>query len=226
MNQFLNNERGNGVLLTIFNFAVVGVLLILLLNITMLYTKKEQAGIAAEQASLAATSVIYEKVGPIVEGHVKEIEVIDDEGNIIILKEPLIDKLNAIKASMAGTNLSKNEIHTKAINQVLINELLDDDKLQVKISNALQSARNEIPEVIKSTIKKNKGKDEYTEFEWFLNEDQRIEVVAKTEFESADYSDIDFGDDGDISQRGIGPSISFIEKSGWLEGEYHFFING
>ncbi|MDF1511675.1 hypothetical protein PZE06_26760, partial [Robertmurraya sp. DFI.2.37] len=67
--EVLDNERGSGVILTIFSFAIVGIMLILVLNIAMVFTKKEQALIAAEHASIAATSVVYEKIDSVVKHH-------------------------------------------------------------------------------------------------------------------------------------------------------------
>ena len=218
MKQFLKNERGNGMLFTIFNLAVVGAMMILILNIAMLYTKKEQASIAAEQASLAATSVVYDKVNPVVTSHVKKILIgIDKDGGEIFKFEPLIEKLDEAKDLIRASNpdLSENEVHIKGVNQVLISELSDDEELMDKINSAISSAKYEIPNVIKSTIKDNRGKDGYTEYEWSLTSDYRIEVFAKAEFEAVHYRDIDFGDDGDIKERGLGPAISFLGETGW-----------
>lgn len=218
MKKYINNQRGSGVILTIFSFAIVGIMLILVLNIAMLFTKKEQTSIAAEHASLAATSVVYEKIDNVVQSHVKKVLIGVDENGIEIFKyEPLIDKVldreGAIRASHPW--LSNNEVYIKAVNEVLFSEIPDDEELSGKTSSALNSAKTSIPTVIEDIIDENVGEETDFEFEWELNEEYRIEVIAKTKFEAVDYDNIDFGGKSDIPQKGTGPTISFIEVSGW-----------
>lgn len=218
MKQYIDNERGNGVILTIFSFAIVGIMLILVLNIAMVFTTKEQTAIAAEHASIAATSVVFEKVEPIIQSHVKEVIIGVDENGVDIIKyEPLIDKVidreNAIKASKPW--LSNNEVHIQAVNQVLSSEIPDDDKLKPKISNAINSAKYSIPSVINSIVDKNIGDDINFKVEWKLDGDNRIEVIAKTEYEPVKYEGLNFGGKNEIPQKGKGPKISFLEEAGW-----------
>lgn len=212
----LNNERGSGIFITIFYMAFVGVVLILIINFAFIYNKKTQASNAAEQASLAATSVVYEKINYVVDTHVKVIILGIDENGISILKhEPLIDKVNSRENTIRNANpsLSNNEIHIQAVNEVLLSEIPDDAVLAGKITDALHSAKTVIGSVIGNTIHKNGGKT--TDFEYYVNDHYQIEVIAKTEFEPSRYSNINFGEKKDIPQKGIGPKISFLQVSGW-----------
>ncbi|WP_077210656.1 Tad domain-containing protein [Bacillus dakarensis] len=208
MKRYIKNEKGSGVILTIFNFAVVGIMLILVLNIAMAFTKKEQASIAAEHASLAATSAIYDEVNDVVDSHVKIIEV-EDGINIL---EPLIDKVEARKASLSSSDLSSNEIHIKAVNDVLMDEIPDDPVLEMKLKNAVEDAFDHIPNTISNVIDLNHGKK--TDYDWEFR-DYQINVEAKTEFEAAHHNGINFGSDQDISQVGIGPEVPFLESLGY-----------
>ncbi|MEK4146306.1 hypothetical protein NST02_04345 [Robertmurraya sp. FSL W8-0741] len=217
MKKYLDNERGSGVILTIFSFAIVGIMLILVLNIAMVFTKKEQASIAAEHASIAATSVVYEKIDSVVKHHVKKVLIgIDEDGVEIFKYEPLIDKVRDKESAIKASNpwLSNNEAYIKAVNDVLSKEIPDDEDLPAKISAAIDSAKYSIPSVIRNTIAENSG--EVTDFDWnFLYDENRIEVIAKTKFEAVNHDGIQFGGESDIPQRGKGPVISFIEVSGW-----------
>lgn len=218
MKRYIQNERGNGVILIIFSFAIVGIMLILVLNIAMVFTTKEQTSIAAEQASLAATTVIYEKVEPIIQSHIKEVVIgLDENGVEIIEYEPLIEKVtaqeNAIKSSKPW--LSSNEAHMQAVNQVLLSEIPDDDKLYPKISGAISSAMSSIPSVVDTIVDNNIVDDVDFEVEWKLNDENRIEVLAKTEFEPVSYDGLNFGGKNNIPQKGRGPQISFLEVAGW-----------
>ncbi len=218
MRKLIHNERGSGLFFTMFYIMIFGIALILILNIALVFMEKGQANIAAEQASLAATSVIYKEVIPIVNSHVKIIEVKDADGNIIeIIKEPLIDKFNIVKISIGNANseLSHNEVDFLAANKVLIQEIPDDEELSNKISGALSSAKSKISSVVERIIRDNGGKDSPTEYDWFLNEHNRIEVLAKSEFEAVHHNGINFGSDNDISQRGEGPTISLFEIISW-----------
>ncbi|HHW38077.1 MAG TPA: hypothetical protein GXX18_12715 [Bacillales bacterium] len=208
MKQHITNERGSGVILTIFCFAIVGIMLILVLNITMAFTKKEQASIAAEHASLAATSAIYDKVNDVINSHVKIIEV---EDGIDIL-EPLIDKVDARKASLSSSGLSSNEIHIRAVNEVLVAEIPDDPVLRSKLIHAVSSAKVGIPDIIRNIINSNGGKDADPVWKF---KDCQIVVEAKTEFKAANQEEITFASDQDISQVGTGPEIPFLEILGY-----------
>ncbi|MFE8698521.1 pilus assembly protein TadG-related protein [Cytobacillus sp. FJAT-53684] len=217
MKQYIKNERGSGVILTIFSFAIVGIMLILVLNIAMVFTKKEQASIAAEHASLAATSVVYEKVDYVIQSHVKKVIIGIDENGVEILEfEPLIEKVTDMESAILSANasLSSNEAHIQAVNQVLLSEIPDDEELPAKITAALYSAKSSIPYVVKHIIEENFGKG--TDYEWnFLRDENRIEVIAKTEFNVINHNGLQFGSNSDIPQKGKGPSISFVESSGW-----------
>lgn len=208
MKQHIRNERGSGVILTIFSLAIVGIMLILVLNITMAFTKKEQASIAAEHASLAATSAIYDEVNDVVNSHVKIMGV---EDGIDIL-EPLIDKVNARKASLNSSGLSSNEIHIQAVNEVLVAEIPDDPILKVKLKHAVSRAKADVPAIIKDIIDANGGKD--ADPVWKFR-DYQIVVEAKTEFKAANQEKIIFASDQDIPQVGTGPEIPFLETLGY-----------
>ncbi len=208
MKQHITNERGSGVILTIFCFAIVGIMLILVLNITMAFTKKEQASIAAQHASLAATSAIYDEVNDVVNSHVKIIEV---EDGIQIL-EPLIDKVNDRKASLSSSGLSSNEIHIRAVNEVLVDEIPDDPILEIELKHAVTAAKADIPVIIRDTIDANGGKDADPVWEF---KDYQIVVEAKTEFKAANQEEVIFAVDEDISQVGTGPQIPFLETLGF-----------
>lgn len=208
MKQHITNERGSGVVLTIFCFAIVGIMLILVLNITMAFTKKEQASIAAQHASLAATSAIYDEVNDVVNNHIK---IIGEDG-VSIPPEPLIDKVNAKKASLSSSGLSGNEIHIRAVNEVLVDEIPDDPILKDKLKDAVSAAKADIPTIIKDTIDANGGKDADPIWEF---KDYQIVVEAKTEFKAANQEEVTFASDQDISQVGTGPEIPFLETLGY-----------
>lgn len=218
MKKYVDNERGSGVILTIFSFAIVGIMLILVLNIAMVFTKKEQTSLAAEQASFAATSVVYEQIDPVVQTHYKEVVVgKDEDGNDIIEKEYLRHKVEDRKKSLLMTkpSLSNSEAYIEAVNSVLLSEIPTDSELLTKISSSINTAKLLINSVIQNFIDQNVGEETYFEYEWELDDEYRIEVIARTKFNAVDYNGIDFGGESEIPQRGKGPVISFIEASGW-----------
>lgn len=214
MNKFIKNERGNGLILTIFNFAVVGIMLILIVNLILVFTKKEQASNAAEQASFAATAVVYEEVNKVVESYVKIIGI-DEEGIEILkpLREIVEEKEREIRSTEQG--LSNNETHIMAVNNVLMEEIDNEPLLKAQILSALDSAKSKIPTVVKETIGKNHGKESPSDYQYYLNEDYRIEVIAATEFEVVNHNGVTFGSNQDIVQKGSGPVMEFVTKVGW-----------
>jgi hypothetical protein len=215
MRCYLDNERGSGVLLTILNFAIVGIMLILVLNIAMAFTKKEQASIAAEHASLAATSVLYEQVYEDVKSYKKLIDADIEEGTIDILKtieEKVEEREDKLKYSQPF--LSKNERHIQAIDDVLSSEIKEDHLFSDQVLQAVRDAESYIDSSVQKTIGKNHGKDAANEYKWEFQE-YRIVVEAKTRFEAVHYNGLNFGKDSDVSQVGTGPEISFLEALRW-----------
>jgi hypothetical protein len=215
MRCYLDNERGSGVLLTILNFAIVGIMLILVLNIAMAFTKKEQASIAAEHASLAATSVLYEQIYEDVKSYKKLIDADIEEGTIDILKtieEKVEEREDKLKYSQPF--LSKNERHIQAIDDVLSSEIKEDHLFSDQVLQAVRDAESYIDSSVQKTIGKNHGKDAANEYKWEFQE-YRIVVEAKTRFEAVHYNGLNFGKDSDVSQVGTGPEISFLEALGW-----------
>lgn len=214
MRELLNNERGSGIYITMFYFVIVGIALILIFNVAMIFIKKEQASNAAEQASFAATRAVYDEVNAVVAEHVKKILIgVDKNGVEIFKEEPLSEKVAAreqgIRAS--NSNLSSNEIHIQAVNEVLLSEIPDDGILEGKIISVMNSV--DIQGILKKYIKSNHGKEEITP-DWDIV-DYRIEVIAKSEFEAVHYNGIQYDSDDDIPQKGIGPKISFLQALGW-----------
>ncbi|WP_394141456.1 hypothetical protein [Cytobacillus oceanisediminis] len=215
MRCFLDNERGSGVLLTISNFAIVGIMLILILNIAMAFTKKEQASIAAEHASLAATSVLYEQVYEDVKSYKKLIDADIEEGTIDILKtieEKVEEREDKLKYSQPF--LSKNERRIQAIDDVLSSEIKEDHLFSDQVLQAVRNAESYIDSSVQKTIGKNHGNDAASEYKWEFQE-YRIVVEAETRFEAVHYNGLNFGKDSDVSQVGTGPEISFLEALGW-----------
>lgn len=214
MRKFINNERGSGLFYTMFYMMIFGIAVILILNIAIVFMKKGQANVAAEQASYAATSVIYKKVFPIAKAHIKIIEVKDEDGNIIeVIKEPLIEKFDIIKDSIlnANKNLTDNEAEIQALNEVLVQEIPADDDLSCKIAGALNNVNHSISYAVQTTIENNGGKFYPGEYQWSFNKQNRIEVDAKAEFKAVHYNGINFGSDDDIPQTGEGPTIPFYK---------------
>ncbi|MEN8697952.1 pilus assembly protein TadG-related protein [Bacillus infantis] len=211
MMRVLNNEHGNGMLLTIFSFAIVCIMLVLLVNITTIFKDKQQASTAAEQASFAATSYLYERIYENVKDYVKVIDVDEDEGAIDIeLLKPISEKIDEEERSLSNPLLSDNEKHIQAIDNVLEREIGSDEDFKALVTSAMSSL--DLTNVISQTISDNKGKP--ADFNWDY-EDFRIKVEAKTEFEAVHYNGINFGTDQEISQVGTGPEISFLQA---LEG--------
>lgn len=218
MKKYLNNEKGNGVLLTILCFGVVAMMLILITNISILVTNKEQASIAAEHASLAATSVLYEKINsqvietyekPVEESEEEEEEADSEEENEDSLKKKVEDRIKIV-----DTGLQKNEKKIQAIDDVLIEEMKEDPHLRNAVIDVVSRTNPAMDSAIRKAVADNRGKEGPLDIKWTIR-DQRVVVEARTDFKSVNYNGINFGDDGDISQVGTGPEIGFLKSLGY-----------
>lgn len=207
MSVVLKSQKGNAVILTIWTLSVLGLMIVIIMNIAKVYVVKEQASIAAEQASLAASAVVYDEVGKVIE-HYENEDLFEDE----TLQEK-VEKEEQRLQSQNG-NLSLNEAHIQAIDYVLLQVLRQDEALREEIKGALERAGGDVQAVVSNIISKNGGKPSGTQIHYF-NDDKRIEVVTSARFEAVKYKSMFTGSDSDVSQRGIGIEIPFVDEVGW-----------
>ncbi|UJL47031.1 hypothetical protein KFZ58_03550 [Virgibacillus sp. NKC19-16] len=204
-----NNEDGNIILFVLGMLSIIMILFVFVLNMGMGLAVKEQSGTTANQASMAASSVLYEEVRQVI------FEYEDDtlEGALQAffedIEEKVDDKVSELSGSFTYNDWSANEIELEAFDIVLkeeletpvirekLNELLADEDIESLVINKAREA-----------IVQNGGQLDGAEL---MIENNRIHVRAANEFESTSYDGIMAGINENIYQESAGPEIDFLE---------------
>ncbi|QQK81394.1 Tad domain-containing protein [Salicibibacter cibi] len=204
----LKNEKGNVTYLTIGLIMIIALMLAFIVNFGKIFATNEQAGTAAEQASLAATSIIYEEMLDVIGDYEREEDDEDEDEELEEFVEERKDEL------MDAEDYSENEAEIQAINQILEEEIPEDQDLQEEIEEALVDASQQISNEVSEIITRNNGSLDETTITMF-NEENRIEVTTAVTYDQVAFGGmIDEGSE-EIHQRGIGLDISFVEVLSW-----------
>ncbi|WLR52596.1 Tad domain-containing protein [Bacillus tianshenii] len=180
MTNSIRNEKGN---VTIFVLSVFFLLMIIvffvLLNFAKVFIDKQQASNSADQASLAATKLIYDKTEEAIKDYdlyaiLNPLDPYVPIGPDISLKEQQLKGMHP--------NWSKNEIRYAAIDDILTVELSSNVKLQSFILAGLQSASSEMKGTVNRIITDNGATPAGTTIDMFAKE--RVEVKTSVRYET------------------------------------------
>ena len=202
----LNDEQGS-MSIVVGGILFFGVLLIILLfNFIKIFATADQATTAAEQASIAASTVVYDEAMKVIQSHSYPCGEEEDCY--------LIDDYNDEKQILSkSSSLSASEIKKKAIDNVLIKMIPGDSILRQKIYGALITARKNIPAVVNKVISENKAEISSTKIT-FLNSKNRIEVKTAITYNSIEAGFINAMSER-IDQMGMGVQIPFAAYVNW-----------
>ncbi|QFT87766.1 hypothetical protein FIU87_03790 [Bacillus sp. THAF10] len=205
----LKDEKGNIILLTLGTFAVMGLLFVLVFHFAKVFVVKESASNYSDQASLAAASVLHEKLVEEIENYDRSLPGFIDE---LVDAESLQDKIERRKQELRGTSdWLELELELKAINEVLKEELESNNPfLKDYMDRALNNAKAEIPDAVERTILNNDGHLDGTEIE-FTN-DFRIEVTTSVRFTALLFDDYIPERNRYVKQKSESPSFVFLRN--------------
>ena len=214
--KLLKEERGNITLFTIGAMFIVMLMFIFTINLAKVFAVKEQASTSTQQASLAATAVLYEQVWDAIDDYERTLL-----GSVTSLPMTTRERVDEQTRHLQNSHpsWSFNEAYVEAIDQVLSDELKHGlGKAQLK--RALMNKLN--PDVIyamkekaRETILANGGTLDGAEIRLF--DDNRVYVRAATKMKSIDYGSFFSGFEDDVFQTGAGPKIDFLDELGWID---------
>lgn len=221
MRDTVKNERGNISIFVLGLLVILAVMFVLVLNLSNVLVAKEQANSAAQQASLAATAELYDKMYEVIEEYESEVIGLVDSypENIEEKVDKEVERLSS--GEMSGYTL--NEIQTEAFDRVLAEELskgLGDDLLREKIEEELEFNWSiSIRQTARNAILANGGSLEEAELTLF--EDGRIMVSASRDIEITDSNGWLSGVEENIARTSAGPEMLFVkELKDWEERTY------
>ncbi|ALX47197.1 Tad domain-containing protein [Lentibacillus amyloliquefaciens] len=205
----LQNEDGNIALFVLGMLSIIMILLIFVVNLGGALATKEQSGTTAQQASMAASSVLYEEVRRVV----YEYEDETLEGALQAFFEDIEEMVDDRTSELSGTgnyaDWTVNEIELEAFDQVLTEEL-NKDEVRNKLIDLLgdEDIETKVINKTKSAIIANDGVLEGAELSI---KDDRFYVRAANKLESVSYDGFMEGIQENVYQESAGPKIDFLD---------------
>lgn len=217
----LRNERGNMTILvlTIFFFMLL-VIFTVLFNFSTVFVDKEVAANSAQQASLAATDVIYDEVEKAI--HSYDQSIVNWIDPVFIW--PLVEaQMKSIKA--AHPDWASSEVQFEAIDRVLLVSIPVYPELLTHVVVGMDQASAEIPGVVTDILASNKCTLSGSSLQLF-NGDDRIEVRTSVRYVSKTFG-MEFMPEHaeQIYQTGESRTIGFVKVTGWKQLP-HVFSEG
>jgi Putative Flp pilus-assembly TadE/G-like len=207
----LQNERGNIALFVIGILAVMMILFVFVLNLSKVFAVKEQADSTTQQASIAATAVMYEELeGVIAEYETWLIGKLDSYPETI--GEKVDEKIIDLNSDPDYNDYSANEISIEALDMVLIEELehgFGKKELAEKLEDEIEhDIVKKMKNKARQTIVENGGNLEGATLEI---ENGQVYVKASNTVEGTSYKGFFDNFSDELFQQSGGPKMDFLE---------------
>ncbi|MBS4175855.1 pilus assembly protein TadG-related protein [Bacillus sp. FJAT-49736] len=216
LRKMVNNEKGNISLLMIAIMGGMLVLFVFILNLSKALAVKEQANTTAQQASLAATSVIYDHINTAIDLYDLHLLSLPLEPPPILLSMKVSEYKSSLAHNFKYRDYSANEINMEAIDLAIKSELSEGyDPLFLKgiLESNLTGLVPSMISVAREVIKENHGNLEDAEMRF---KDNRIYIKASNEYKATNYDKLLEGMHRKLFQESSGPEIDFLgELSIW-----------
>lgn len=225
MNSIMRNERGNASIYLIWMIFVMGLMLILILNIGKIFLTNQQASIGVEQASLAATAIVFDAVREAVDDYDEYQEnkfyQTAEEGAIFPIERKLSYKIGKEEESLKHSGYTNNEAAIKAIDHIVTSHLPgEDDMLRSYVNHHLDGKKPAIRSEIASMLVQNDGETRNAKVTLFKEErgsyfghsSFHIEVATTKTFKGTEFQSFFPPVTKDMDQIGIGPTIEFAKN--------------
>ncbi|MBB2481867.1 Tad domain-containing protein [Bacillus sp. APMAM] len=217
MKKYLD-QTGNATFYLIWIIFIMGLMMVLILNISGVFAAKQQASNAADQASIAATDVLYDGIRGAVSDY-DQYQIKKFEGETFLEKDMLSFRISEEEKKLLARGYSRNEAKIQAIDNIVESTLPGtDEKLEKFVSDAIGAKLVEMKKAATDVIQRNEGDPSKSEMTVFKNE--RVQVKAVVHFKGQEREKFLEKIEKDIPQKGSGPKIDFIHRLGWGEETY------
>lgn len=230
----VKSEKGNISLLVMGLMGVTMIMFLVVLSFSKVFAIKEKASTASEQASYAATSVIYEVAMESVAEYDRSLPGKVDE----VIDKTLQEKIEEKKEERLTFNpfLSENEAKIEAINEVISDELKNGGGPgiglglgvrkellnKILLDNLTRESTNQrIRSAVADIILNNDGLLEGTIIDYL--DDYQIKIETSARYEALKYDELIPEDKRKLKQKAKGPKIDFFkELNGWSDYPIEF----
>ncbi|SFD94454.1 Putative Flp pilus-assembly TadE/G-like [Lentibacillus persicus] len=207
--KWLCNEGGNIALFVLGMLSIIMILLVFVVNLGGALATKEQSGTTAQQASMTASSVLYEEVRRVI----YEYEDETLEGAVQAFFEDIEEMVDERASELSGSgdyaDWTVNEIELEAFDQVLTEEMNKDvvrDKLNELLT--VEDIESKVVNKTRNAIVANNGVLDGAEL---AIKDDRFYVRAANEMESVSFDGFMEGIQENVYQESAGPRIDFLD---------------
>jgi hypothetical protein len=220
------NEKGNIGLFVLGMLGIMMIMFVFVMNLGSILTTKEESNKTSTQASMAASSKLYEivrnkladsdypKPSPDDPNYGEKIQVYDYFQEY--KEDPdLLSRINSIKILPQYKDWSFNELKLEALDKYLVEGFNGIDLLVEELTDLLSgSVDHDVIRTAIDTIKLNNGelKDAFLEIKKDKKDGkERIHIIASNQFESISYKGLIDNYEENIMQESAGPKIDFIQ---------------
>jgi hypothetical protein len=210
--RILQNESGNIALFVIGILAIMMVLFVFILNLSKVFAVKEQANSTSQQASLAATAVLYDQIEVAIKRYEDETLPGLVEQHPKSIAEKIDEKIIELNSDPDYSDYSQNEISIEAIDFVLIDELRHGfgkkDLAEILEEEIEQDIIKSMTSEARQTILENEGNLQGATLKI---EAGQVYVKASNTVEATSYDGFFNNFAEELFQTSAGPKIDFLE---------------
>jgi Putative Flp pilus-assembly TadE/G-like len=207
----VRQDRGNAAILMIGLLSIMMVLFIFVFNLSKIFAVKEEANTTAQQASLAATSVLYSQVDEVINDY--EAALI---GTVDKIPESIGKKIQKkefeLQSDSSYDDYSDNEIELEALDIVLTEELqrgVGKDQLHDMLNIELYETIKEMEAQAQTTIIQNNGN---LSGATLVVDDGQVFVRASNTVEGTSFKGFFTDLKEDLFQTAGGPKVDFLTE--------------
>jgi len=206
--KYIKNENGSTTFLTVGILFFGVLLMILFLNIIKMFAVDDRANTSAEQASLAATSVVYDNMMSLIETFSYPCD-----GEVCYLIEDYDEVAQAVSSN--NPSYTASQVEREAIDQLLTTKIPQISDLKKAVKQRMEGMSSDISLAVSNVINENKGNPLGTTIEYF-NEDNRILIRTTATFENVEAGFIEKNTE-DIENVGLRMEVPFAHSVNWVD---------
>jgi hypothetical protein len=210
--KYLSNDRGNSAFYLIWIIGISAVIFVIVVNIAKVYVVKQHAATATQQAAFAGTVVLLEATQEGIQNFDSDLtksaaQKVIDEGKSI--EDQIDEKVDEFVEQDEDLQLA----YIKAYNLVLPEKIEKHPQFKKEMEDTFRDSglSGKLLSTVQSTIAANEANAESVEV--LLSDTKwRVEVTADATYKTITDGTYLKSFTSDIKQKGIGPSLQYLES--------------
>jgi hypothetical protein len=210
--KYISNDRGNSAFYLIWIIGISAVIFVIVVNIAKVYVVKQHAATATQQAAFAGTVVLLEATQEGIQNFDSDLtksaaQKVIDKGKSI--EDQIDEKVDEFVAQDEDLQLA----YIKAYNLVLPEKIEKHPQFKKEMEDTFRDSglSGKLLSTVQSTIAANEANAESVEV--LLSDTKwRVEVTADATYKTITDGTYLKSFTSDIKQKGMGPSLQYLES--------------